>query len=266
MNAHNETVVDQFTRQAAVFAAAAPIRSERALDLLVSACDARPGDVSLDVACGPGLVVCAFAEVVRSATGIDLTPAMIEQARALAASRSLSNVSFETGDVSSLPYRPGSFSIVTSRYAFHHLVEPARVLREMARVCRPGGRVAVMDTIASDDPRKAERFNRMEKLRDPSHAEALTLSAMLECFRRAGLPAPALTPYKMRVEMDALLNASFPDGNDREAVREMIVASLEDDAMGVETHAKEGRICFSYPIAILVAKVPAARDAVSPID
>jgi SAM-dependent methyltransferase len=256
VHTHNETVVDQFTRQAAVFAAAAPIRSERALGLLLPACGARPEDDSLDVACGPGLVACAFAQVVRSATGVDLTPAMLEEARALAASRGLANVSFETADVVELPYAPASFSIVTSRYAFHHFVEPARVLREMARVCKPGGRVAVMDMIASDDPGKADRFNRMEKLRDPSHAQALTLAAMLECFRSAGFPAPAVTPYKMRVEMEALLNASFPDGADREAVREMIVASLEDDAMGVETHAEEGRICFSYPIAILVAKRP----------
>jgi SAM-dependent methyltransferase len=255
VDAHNETVVDQFTRQAAAFAAAAPIRSERALGLLVSACGARPEDDSLDVACGPGLVACAFAEVVRSATGVDLTPAMIDQARALAASRGLANVSFATGDVAALAYAPASFSIVTSRYAFHHFVRPERVLREMARVCRPGGRVAVMDMIASDDPDKAERFNRMERLRDPSHAQALTLAAMLACFRDAGLAAPAFTPYKMKVEMEALLNASFPDGDGREAVRQMIVASLEDDAMGVGTHAEEGRICFSYPIAILVAEL-----------
>ena len=258
MNSHNETVVDQFTQQASAFAAAEPIRSEHALGLLVTACDAQPEDETLDVACGPGLVVCAFAQVVRSATGIDLTPAMLEQAKALAASRSLGNVSFKTGDVNSLPFDSALFSIVTSRYAFHHFVEPVRVLREMVRVCKPGGRVAVMDTIASDDPPKAEMFNRMEKLRDPSHVQALTLSAMLECFQHAQLPAPAITPYKMTVEMEGLLNASFPEHENREVVREMIVASLENNAMGVDTYTKDGRVNFSYPIAIFVAKAPAA--------
>ena len=256
MHSHNETVVDQFTRQASVFAAALPIRSEHALGLLVSACDAQPEDETLDVACGPGLVVCAFAQIVRSATGIDLTPAMLERAQALAASKCLTNVSFKSGDVNALPFDSASFSIVTSRYAFHHLVEPVRALREMVRVCKPGGRIAVMDTIASEDPRKAEMFNRMERLRDPSHAEALTLSAMLGCLQDAHLPAPAITPYKMTVEMEGLLNASFPENANREVVRQMIVTSVENDAMGVDTNTKDGKFYFSYPIAILVAKAP----------
>jgi ubiquinone/menaquinone biosynthesis C-methylase UbiE len=256
MHSHNETIVDQFTRQASAFATAVPIRSEHALSLLVSACDAQPNDEALDVACGPGLVVCAFAEVVRSATGIDLTPAMLEQAQTLATARNLTNVSFKAGDVNSLPFDSACFSIVTSRYAFHHFVEPVRILREMVRVCKPGGRIAVMDTIASDDPRKAAMFNRMEKLRDPSHAEALTLTEMLNCFQQAELLAPTITPYKMTVELEGLLETSFPEDGNREVIREMIVASLENDTLGVDTHTKDGRVYFSYPIAILVAKTP----------
>lgn len=198
----------------------------------------------------------------RSATGIDLTPAMLEQAKGLAASRNLTNVSFKTGDVNSLPFDTASFSIVTSRYAFHHFVEPVRVLREMVRVCKPGGRVAVMDTIASDDPRKAEMFNRMEKLRDPSHAQALTLPAMLNCFQQAELLAPTITSYKMTVELEGLLKTSFPEDGNREVIREMIVTSLENDTLGVDTYTKDGRVYFSYPIAILMAKTPATREAI----
>ena len=254
MTSHNETVVDQFTRQADVFAAAVPIRNESALSLLVSACEAGAADHALDVACGPGLVACAFAEVVRSTVGIDLTPAMLEKAKALAAAKKLPNVSFRTGDVNSLPFDDCSFSIVTSRYAFHHFEEPVRALREMARVCSPGGRVAVMDMIASEDPVKAKLFNQMERLRDPSHAEALTHAAILDCFRDAGLRAPAITPYKMTVELEGLLKASFPDSGDGEVVRQLIVTSFENDSMGVETYAKDGRIYFSYPIGIYVAR------------
>ena len=128
----------------------------------------------------------------------------------------------------------------------------------MARVCNPGGRVAVMDTIASDDPRKAEMFNRMEKLRDPSHVEARPLSEMLNCFQRAGLPAPTITPYKMTVELEGLLKASFPDDGNVEVIREMIVTSVENDTLGVDTYTKDGKVCFSYPIAILMARTTAA--------
>jgi SAM-dependent methyltransferase len=84
-SSHRDLIVDQFTRQATPFSTASPIASEDALRLLVQACGAGPSDTVLDVACGGGLVVCAFAGVVRRAEGIDITPAMLERARALAA-------------------------------------------------------------------------------------------------------------------------------------------------------------------------------------
>src|SRR5215469_15762787 len=89
---HQNLILDQFTRQAAPFSAAAMITDEAVLRLIVEAASPRPDDTVLDVACGPGLVVCAFAPHVRQATGIDLTPAMLEEARKAAAQRRLRNV------------------------------------------------------------------------------------------------------------------------------------------------------------------------------
>ena len=73
---HNETIIDQFTRQAVPFATAPAIRNAEALNRIVQLAGAGQQDTVLDVACGPGLLVCAFARVVRQATGIDITPAM----------------------------------------------------------------------------------------------------------------------------------------------------------------------------------------------
>jgi hypothetical protein len=85
---------------------------------------------------------------------------------------------------------------------------------------------------------------------------------MLKCFQQAGLPAPTITPYKMTVELDGLLKTSFPEDGNRDIIREMIVTSLEDDSLGVDTYTKDGTVHFSYPIAILVAKTRAAREAI----
>jgi ubiquinone/menaquinone biosynthesis C-methylase UbiE len=82
---------------------------------LVQACGTTPADDVLDVACGPGLVVRAFAEVVRHVTGIDLTPAMIERAREH--TRDLAHVTLREGDVTALPFPDASFSLVVSRAA-----------------------------------------------------------------------------------------------------------------------------------------------------
>ena len=135
---NRQAILDQFTRQAVPFSTAPGIRDEEALRLLVTASGAGPADSVLDVACGPGLVVAAFARVARHVTGIDLTPAMIDRARALVRERGLANVTLTVGDVRPLPYEDGAFSLVVSRFAFHHFPDPGAVLREMVRVCAPG--------------------------------------------------------------------------------------------------------------------------------
>ena len=107
MSSHRDRIVDQFTRQAVPFSTAPGIRDEAALQLLVEASGAGPDDTVLDVACGPGLVVSAFARVVRHATGIDVTPAMLERARAVAAESGVTNASWQQGEVVPLPFPTG---------------------------------------------------------------------------------------------------------------------------------------------------------------
>ncbi len=80
---HRDMILDQFSRQAVPFSTAPGIKDEQALRMIVEFSGAGPEDTVLDVAGGGGIIVCAFARVVRHATGIDLTPAMIERARAL---------------------------------------------------------------------------------------------------------------------------------------------------------------------------------------
>ena len=87
---HSELILDQFTRQAVPFATAPSIKDEAALKLVVEFSGAGPADTTLDVACGPGLIVVAFAYVVKHATGIDITPAMLERATAHAAEQGVS--------------------------------------------------------------------------------------------------------------------------------------------------------------------------------
>jgi len=254
--AHQARIRDQFTRQAVPFSTAPGIKDEAALRLLVEATAAGPADRVLDVACGPGLVCVAFARTVRHAVGIDVTPAMIERARAIQAEQGVGNVSFCVGDVAPLPCASRAFSIVTSRFAFHHLREPAAALAEMTRACRPGGRVALVDVMASPEPEKARAYDRMETLRDPSHVRALTLAEMRGLFEASDLGEPGVTFYRLEAELEGVLSRSFPEPGGADAVREMFRDSLEDDGLGVGARLEDGQIRFAYPIAILVATTP----------
>src|SRR5437870_7624601 len=252
---HRDLIVEQFTKQAIPFSTAPGIQDREALALLVEAARAGADDTVLDVACGPGLVVCAFAAVVQHATGIDLTPAMIERARALALEERLGNVTWQVGDVLPLPFARDSFSVVVCRFAFHHFRQPERVLAEMKRVCRPGGTVAVVDVVASTDAVKARAFNRMERLRDPSHVRALTLAEIEALFPEAGLPAPRVTFYRLESELEGLLDRSFPGPGDVAEIRRMFEDSLADDGLGLGTRREGDRVRFAYPVAIAVSSM-----------
>jgi ubiquinone/menaquinone biosynthesis C-methylase UbiE len=254
---HQDLILDQFTRQATVFSNATAITDEDALRMIVEAARPASDDRLLDVACGPGLVVCAFAPHVQEATGIDVTPAMLERARKLAADKVLVNVAWRQGDVYALPYQDASFTIVTTRFSFHHFLDPAAVLREMVRVCAAGGRIVVADDYASEDPAKAAAFNRLEKLRDPSHSRCLTLTELKGLFGAAGLPEPDATFYELRGDVPSLLARSFPNPGDDLKIIEMFKASAADDRLGVPVRLEADNVYYAYPVVILAATRPA---------
>jgi ubiquinone/menaquinone biosynthesis C-methylase UbiE len=250
---HSELIQDHFTRQAGVFNAAGTITNEQALKMITEAGRAASNDTVLDVACGGGIVVCAFAPHVRHATGIDMTPAMLDQSRKLAAQKQLTNVTWMKGDVTTLPFPDASFSIVTTRFSFHHFLDPFAVMKEMVRVCTPGGRIVVVDMFCSEDPAKAARWNLLEKLRDPSHVRCLSLSELTAMFPHAGLAAPKATFYDLRDTVKALLGRSFPNAGDDEKVTQMFSAAVRDDSLGLEVEFRDGELHYAYPTAILSA-------------
>lgn len=249
---HRVRILDQFTRQAEPFARAQAIRSPEALDRIVQMAEAGPDDTVLDVACGPGLLACAFARVARHAVGVDITPAMLEQARKTQAEQGIENVSWQSGDVFSLPYPDHHFSIVASRFVFHHLLEPLAALKEMKRVCKPGGRVVVADMAPAQE--KADALNAMERLRDPSHARAMPLEELKSLFAQAGLPQPRVDRYRLEGELEDLLQRSFPKESDANSIRKIFADSIADDALDLSTRQKNGKIFYGFPVAILASR------------
>lgn len=250
---HASTIQDQFTRQAASFAASPALHNEQALTLLVDAAAPSPRDTTLDVACGPGSVVAAFASRVDRAIGLDATEAMLVEARTLAASRGLANVAFHRGNVYALPFAADSFDVVSCRFAFHHFQEPQAAFAEMLRVCRVGGRIVICDGLASDDPEKAAALNRMERLRDPSTVEFRTLGYLAGLFTAVGLPRPAERFYRVPAERDRLIASSFPAADDRELLRRVIDESVDGDRFGMQSRRDGDTVRLSYPSVILTA-------------
>ena len=117
MATHRNIILEQFSRQALPFSTAAMINDKGALKMIVDAAQPGPEDTVLDVACGPGLVVCALAPFAKRITGIDMTPAMLDRARQVATKQGVRNVDWHQGDVYLLPYAANTFTIVVTRYS-----------------------------------------------------------------------------------------------------------------------------------------------------
>jgi SAM-dependent methyltransferase len=100
------------------------------------------GTTWLDVGCGTGELAFMAAATGADVTACDLAPNLVETARRQAAERGL-EIPFEVGDAEALPYGDASFDIVTSSIGAIFAPNHAAVASELARVCRPGGRLGM---------------------------------------------------------------------------------------------------------------------------
>lgn len=243
---HDEEIINQFTRQAIPFTQL-PGHLD-SIQMLIELSNLNADDLVLDVACGPGLVACEFAGTARHVTGIDITREMIRQARKRQQEKGLSNISWDIGTAVPLPYNTASFSVVLTRYSFHHFLDPQAVLKEMIRVCKPNGVVLVADAALAAD--KANAYNRMEKLRDPSHTEALSYEQWEQLMLESGLKNLRYGSYKVEMELEKQLKASFPKAGDDEKLREIFKNDIDVNSLGMDVRQCGDEIHFSYPISI----------------
>jgi SAM-dependent methyltransferase len=189
-----------------------------------------------------------LAPFVAQVTGLDLTPAMLQQARAAQMKRSVTNAKWMQGDVYALPFDDAAFSLVISGAAFHHLTDPRAAFRELARVCSPGGRIVVRDVTPVQN--KSASYDRMEKLRDPSHTHALTPEEMSSLGDGLPVTTPSLHgSVAADLPLDAILATSFPESCSIADIRAMFLndALSGEDQWGFNARLIDGEIRVSYP-------------------
>ncbi|MFI5047424.1 MAG: class I SAM-dependent methyltransferase [Acidimicrobiia bacterium] len=219
----HDTVRSSFDRQVPLFTGATSVFAGGVPDVWGPL---DPDAIALDVACGAGHVSEQIAPHVRQVVGIDLTPTLLELGTRRLADAGVRNVLLQEGDAADLPFTAGSFDLVVCRSSLHHFDDVEQSLREMRRVCRRGGRVAINELVqppGADAPTR-ERYDAVHRLLDPSHMHALTDEELTELVTEAVGPiAHHATSESSPMRLDAILT----DASDRDGVWAAFDAELD---------------------------------------
>jgi len=190
-----EQVQQQFAKNAGKYVTSPRHAKGEDLALLVSSSQANDAMYALDIATGGGHVANALAPLVKHVTAFDLTEEMLQSAGDFIRGNGHLNVDFVRGDAEQLPFADESFDLVTCRIAAHHFPNISAFLSEAYRVMKPGGRLQVIDNVSPEDRELDEFYNRVEKLRDPSHVRALTKSQWIILLEQSKFNLEGMTCF-----------------------------------------------------------------------
>jgi ubiquinone/menaquinone biosynthesis C-methylase UbiE len=212
----------------------------------------------LDVACGAGHTGLYFAGLGHNVTCADLTAAMLDRTREAAATRGLT-IATAQHPAETMPHADASFDLVTCRVAPHHFTSPAAFVREVARVLRPNGAFLLIDgTVPDDDATAADWLNRVEKLRDPSHARLLPPREWIALCHAAGLRVERhWLRRKKQPDLEWYFETAATSPENRRAVLDLLATAPSATRAAFSIGEEEGRIVWEWPMLSLIAR----RDA-----
>ncbi|MHB0977172.1 MAG: class I SAM-dependent methyltransferase [Candidatus Aquicultorales bacterium] len=218
---------------------------DETLDLILSFIEPTRDDEVLDVATGAGFTAAAFAPLVREVVACDLTEEMLEQAEALFKERELKNVLTDEADVEELPYADDVFDAVACRIAAHHFPRARKALMEMVRVLKPGGRIAVADTMAAPGRQVDQFLNELELLRDPSHVRNYTETEWESLFTDCRLGGIQATKGVFTVDFDEWVERAGVPDKARKSLRKSLLGAPAEIKEALDVKEDGDKLSFN---------------------
>lgn len=257
----SRTSQEQFDRQAAEYDAQWNAWSGASLAWLIEHAHCRPSHRWLDVATGAGFTAVAFAPLVAEVTGLDVSAAMMREARGRSRAAGLANLFFETGAAESLPFPPERFDGVVCRLAAHHFLSVPKFVAEAYRVLRPGRRLLVADSAEPDNAPEVDAWhNHVEVLRDGSHVRNYTPAEWRGFVTGAGFVLEELDQVResVPITMRAWLKKGGCRGEAAAEVRRLFLEAPAEVARTFSiTQMPDGDINFQWFRIALSARKPA---------
>lgn len=212
----------------------------------------------LDIATGTGFTAFAFAPYIKRISALNITPEMINQAKALSYERGIKNVFFQIGEAEALPFKNDTFNIVTCRIAAHHFVDVRDFLSEVKRVLVPGGRFLLVDSCPPENEEISRWHNHVEKLRDPSHVTNYLPSVWNRMIEESEMIIERMDPHLCRTYLsfsDWVRTAGCSEGVKEELIR-IFLSAPKRVVDAFEIYEKDGDIYFSWPLILAKARKP----------
>ncbi|HEX2715414.1 MAG TPA: methyltransferase domain-containing protein [Candidatus Acidoferrales bacterium] len=214
-----------------------------------------PGDRVLDLACGPGTLAVEMACYGCRVVGLDLAEQMIMQARRAAREHRRALVHLVLADAEQLPIPDKMFDLATCGFSFAVFPAPLRTVAEIRRVTRPGGRVAILEVVAPENPAQSSELHRLEKLRSggvPVHL--VTLPELLGLFNGAGFDLLDACVSERRRHVDDWLDgaAVCAGAAGRRRLRRRLLETARDDSAGLHLERHGGKWFYRARVARLL--------------
>lgn len=225
-----------FSRTAASYVTSPSHRYGSDLKRLIELGEWEPQQQALDIATGGGHTALAVAPYVAQITVSDLTPVMLETARAFLLSQGVTNAQFQLADAENLPFAATSFDRVTCRIAPHHFPNVGKAVQEVARVLKPGGLFLLIDNIAPEDPALDEFNNKVEKWRDSSHGRSYTQREWETFFAQAGLRVEHAETFRKTHHYDDWTERAQLAASEKAALEAYVLGSDESIRRYYEVH------------------------------
>ena len=165
---------------------------------------------ALDVATGTGFTGFRLAQKYKLVVGLDVTSEMLLEARNLAAEKRLDNLVFVLGRSEKMPFLDHAFDVVTWRRAAHHFSDKKKFVSEVRRVLKPGGTFGFVDMLSPEND-KDDSFNKLERIRDPTHLSAETKNFWENAVLKEGFSIEFSQTYQERISFEKWLSPVMPN-------------------------------------------------------
>lgn len=227
-----------FKENSKAYAESSSHRSGDDLSVLIDRLPTGEGIKALDVATGTGFTGFRLAQKYKIVLGLDVTGEMLLEARNLSAERKLDNLVFVLGRAEKMPFLDNTFDVVTCRRAAHHFDDRERFVSEVRRVLRPGGTFGFADMVSPDDDID-DSFNKLERIRDPTHRSAGAKNFWEKAISKAGFFINFSQTFQERISFEKWLSPVRPDDDAGIKCREYLnkndhlkkILSYQDDTI-----------------------------------